>query len=235
MTKILFVCHGNICRSPAAEFVMKELVRRAGLADEFVIESAATSTEEIGNPVYPPMRRVLHEHRISCGGKTARQIRRGDYEDFDLLIGMDEENLWNMRRVFHGDPDGKLRNLLDYAGRPGEAIADPWYTRDFEQTWRDVLEGCEALLTALTGTVFVDFTACAEIGELYQELRQKLQWEDWYGENLDALYDMLTGLPHRGSRFVLRMPLDDAPAEVKLYARRIRRVFADAGALAENG
>ena len=235
MTKILFVCHGNICRSPAAEFVMKELVRRAGLSDEFVIDSAATSTEEIGNPVYPPMRRVLHEHRISCGGKTARQIRRADYEDFDLLIGMDEENLWNMRRVFHGDPDGKLRNLLDYAGRPGEAIADPWYTRDFEQTWRDVLEGCEALLTALTGTVFVDFTACAEIGELYQELRQKLQWEDWYGENLDALYDILTGLPHRGSRFVLRMPLDDAPAEVKLYARRIRRVFAEAGALAENG
>ena len=235
MTKILFVCHGNICRSPAAEFVMKELVRRAGLSDAFVIDSAATSTEEIGNPVYPPMRRVLHEHRIACGGKTARQLRRSDYEDYDLLIGMDEENLWNMRRLFHGDPSGKLRNLLDYAGRTGEAIADPWYTRDFEQTWRDVLEGCEALLTALTGTVFVDFTACAEIGELYQELRQKLQWEDWYGENLDALYDVLTGLPHRGSRFVLRMPLDDAPAEVKLYARRIRRVFAEAGALAENG
>ena len=234
MTKILFVCHGNICRSPAAEFVMKELVRRAGLSDEFVIESAATSTEEIGNPVYPPMRRVLHEHRIACGGKTARQIRRSDYEEFDLLIGMDEENLWNMRRKFHGDPDGKLRNLLDYAGRMGEAIADPWYTRDFEQTWRDVLEGCEALLAALTGTVFVDFTACAEIGELYQELRSKLRWEDWYGENLDALYDILTGLPHSGSRFVLRMPLDDAPAEVKLYARRIRRVFADAGVLAEN-
>ena len=233
MTKILFVCHGNICRSPAAEFVLKELVRRAGLSDAFVIDSAATSTEEIGNPVYPPMRRVLHEHRIACGGKTARQLRRSDYEDYDLLIGMDEENLWNMRRLFHGDPSGKLRNLLDYAGRTGEAIADPWYTRDFEQTWRDVLEGCEALLTALTGTVFVDFTACAEIGELYQELRQKLQWEDWYGENLDALYDVLTGLPHRGSRFVLRMPLEDAPSEVKLYARRIRRVFADAGALAE--
>ena len=101
MIKILFVCHGNICRSPAAEFVMKELVRRAGLSDEFVIESAATSTEEIGNPVYPPMRRVLHEHRIACGGKTARQIRRSDYEDFDLLIGMDEENLWNMRPFAH--------------------------------------------------------------------------------------------------------------------------------------
>ena len=231
MIKILFVCHGNICRSPAAEFVLKELVRRAGLEEEFEIASAATSTEEIGNPVYPPMRRVLNEHGISCDGKTARQIRRRDYESYDLLIGMDEENMWNMRRKFHGDPDGKLKNLLDYAGRQGEAVADPWYTRDFEQTWVDVLEGCEALLTALTGTVFVDFTACAEIGELYQELREKLQWEDWYGENLDALYDILTGLPHRGTRFVLRMPLDDAPAEVRLYAGRIRRVFAEAGAL----
>ena len=231
MTKILFVCHGNICRSPAAEFVLKELVRRAGLEEEFEIASAATSTEEIGNPVYPPMRRVLSEHGISCNGKTARQIRRRDYESYDLLIGMDEENMWNMRRKFHGDPDGKLRNLLDYAGRQGEAVADPWYARDFEQTWVDVLEGCEALLTALTGTVFVDFTACAEIGELYQELREKLQWEDWYGENLDALYDVLTGLPHRGTRFVLRMPLDDAPTEVRLYAGRIRRVFAEAGAL----
>ena len=235
MTKILFVCHGNICRSPAAELILRDLLRRAGLGAAFSVSSAATSSEELGNPVYPPMRRVLNGHGLDCSGITARQLRRRDYGDYDLLIGMDEENLWNMRRVFHGDPDGKLRNLLDYAGRPGEAIADPWYTRDFEQTWRDVLEGCEALLTALTGTVFVDFTACAEIGELYQELRQKLQWEDWYGENLDALYDVLTGLPHRGSRFVLRMPLDDAPAEVKLYARRIRRVFADAGALAENG
>lgn len=232
MIKILFVCHGNICRSPAAEFVMKELVRRAGLADAFEIASAATSAEELGNPVYPPMRRVLGEHGLDCTGKTARLLRRTDYEAYDLLIGMDEENMWNMRRKFHGDVDGKLRNLLDYAGRKGEAVADPWYTRDFEQTWDDVLEGCEALLTALTGTVFVDFTACAEIDELYQELSQKLQWEDWYGENLDALYDILTGLPHRGTRFVLRMPKEDAPPEVRLYAGRIRRVFADAGALA---
>ena len=211
---------------------MKELVRRAGLAEEFEIASAATSTEEIGNPVYPPMRRVLAEHGIDCAGKTARQIRRADYEYYDLLVGMDEENMWNMRRKFHGDAEGKLRNLLDYAGRSGQAVADPWYTRDFEQTWIDVLEGCEAMLTALTGTVFVDFTACAEIGELYQELREKLQWEPWYGENLDALYDVLTGLPHRGTRFVLRMPLNDAPTEVRLYARRIRQVFEDAGALA---
>ena len=166
MIKVLFICHGNICRSPAAEFLLRELLDQAGLGGDYTVASAATSSEEIGNPVYPPMRKVLADHGLDCGGKTARQIRRGDYEDFDLLIGMDEENLWNMRRVFHGDPDGKLRNLLDYAGRPGEAIADPWYTRDFEQTWRDVLEGCEALLAALTGTVFVDFTACAEIGEL---------------------------------------------------------------------
>jgi protein-tyrosine phosphatase len=235
MTKILFVCHGNICRSPAAELIFRQLLYRAGLYDAYEVASAATSSEELGNPIYPPMRRVLTAHGLDCSGKTARQLRRRDYEDWDMLIGMDEENLWNMRRLFHGDPSGKLRNLLDYAGRTGEAIADPWYTRDFEQTWRDVLEGCEALLTALTGTVFVDFTACAEIGELYQELRQKLQWEDWYGENLDALYDVLTGLPHRGSRFVLRMPLEDAPSEVKLYARRIRRVFAEARALAENG
>ena len=125
MTKILFVCHGNICRSPAAEFVLKDMLCRAGLKDEFQVESAATSTEEIGNPVYPPMRRVLSAHGLDCTGKTARQIRRSDYESFDLLIGMDEENLWNMRRIFHGDPEGKLHNLLEYAGRPHDAIADP--------------------------------------------------------------------------------------------------------------
>ena len=212
---------------------MKQKVAERGLSAQFEIASAATSREEIGNPVYPPMRHVLYEHGIDCAGKAARQLRRADYEHYDLLIGMDEENLWNMRRLFHGDPQGKLRNLLDYAGRKGEAIADPWYTRDFEQTWIDVLEGCEALMEALTGTVFVDFTACAEIDELYRELREKLAWEPWYGENLDALYDVLTGLPHRGTRFVLRMPEADAPTEVRLYARRIRRVFVEAGALTE--
>lgn len=230
MIKILFICHGNICRSPAAELVMKELVRRAGLAADFEIDSAATSAEELGNPVYPPMRRVLNAHGLSCRGITARQIRRADYERYDLLVGMDEENLWDMRRIFHGDPDGKLRNLMDYAGRPGAAVADPWYTRDFEQAWEDVLEGCKGMLYELTGTVLLDFTRCAEIDSLYGELRHQLQWEDWYGENLDSLYDILTGLPHREGRYLFLMPAEDAPPEVILYARRIRRVFREAGA-----
>ena len=149
MHKILFVCHGNICRSPMAEFVMKDLVRKAGREAEFDIASAATSTEEIGNPVYPPARRKLAEHGVSCAGKTARQLRRSDYDAYDLLIGMDDENLRNMRRLCGGDPEGKLHLLLDYTGRPGP-VADPWYTRDFEATWRDVEAGCRALLEWLT-------------------------------------------------------------------------------------
>ena len=149
MIKILFICHGNICRSPMAEFVMKDLVRKAGADTEFFIASAATSTEEIGNPVYPPARRKLAEHGIGCAGKTARQLRREDYDRFDLLIGMDGANLRNMRRICGGDPDGKLSLLLDWTGRPGD-VADPWYTGDFEATWRDVAAGCQALLTHLT-------------------------------------------------------------------------------------
>ena len=213
---------------------MKDLVRRAGLTADFVIDSAATSTEELGNGVYPPMRRELAAHGLDCAGKTARQLRRSDYDDYDLLIGMDEENLWNMRRKYGGDPAGKLRNLLDFAGREGEAVADPWYTRDFHQAWLDVDEGCRGLLATLTGVVFVDLRLCADIPSLYGVLRTALQWEDWYGENLDALHDILTGLPHLGSRFVLDMPADDAPVEVRLYARRIRRVFDDAGVLVQN-
>ena len=150
MTKVLFVCHGNICRSPAAELVFRKLLRLAGCEGDFEVASAATSSEELGNPVYPPMRRVLASHGIDCAGKTARQITRRDYDVFDLIIGMDEENLWAMRRRFGGDPEGKLHNLLDYAGREGEAVADPWYTRDFEATWRDVEEGCRGLLESLT-------------------------------------------------------------------------------------
>ena len=149
MTKILFICHGNICRSPMAEFVMKDLVRKAGLEDQFRIASAATSAEEIGNPVYPPARRKLAEHGISCAGKTARQLRREDYGQWDLFIGMDEANLQNMRRLFGGDPEGKCSLLLSHAGRSGE-VADPWYTRDFEATWKDVVEGCRALLDELS-------------------------------------------------------------------------------------
>ncbi|MBQ9719670.1 MAG: barstar family protein [Oscillospiraceae bacterium] len=229
MTKVLFVCHGNICRSPMAEFVFKDMVGRAALSEEFQIDSAATSTEEIGNGVYPPVRRLLGEHGIDCSGKTARQLRRGDYDAYDLLIGMDEENLWDMRRRFSGDPEGKLHNMLEYAGRPHDAIPDPWYTRDFASCWDDVYEACLGLLEALTGTVLLDFSLCADIPDLYRELRQKMGWEPWYGENLDALYDTLTGLPHKGHRFVLSMPGGDAPAEVRLYAQRVLSVFEDAG------
>ena len=146
MIKILFICHGNICRSPMAEFVMKDLVEKAGLEKKFHIESAATSTEEIGNPVYPPARRKLAEHGIDCAGKTARQLKRDDYERFDLLIGMDRANLRNMTRICGGDRLGKLRLLMEYAGQPDREVADPWYTGDFEATWRDVAAGCRRLL-----------------------------------------------------------------------------------------
>lgn len=145
MKKILFVCHGNICRSPMAEFVMKDIVEKAGVSEDFYIESAATSTEEIGNEVYPPAKRKLAEHGISCKGKTARQMRKSDYERFDLLIGMDEWNIRNMTRICGGDPEGKIHKLLDYTHRKGD-VADPWYTGDFDATWRDVIEGCQCLL-----------------------------------------------------------------------------------------
>ena len=150
MKKLLFVCHGNICRSPMAEFVMKALVQEQGLSYCYEIASAATSTEEIGNPVYPPARRMLAAHGISCAGKTARQMTKQDYAYYDLLIGMDHANLRNMRRICGGDPDGKLHLLLDYTNRPGE-VADPWYTDDFQATWEDVTEGCQGLLKALEG------------------------------------------------------------------------------------
>ncbi len=127
---------------------MKRLVEEAGRADEFEIASAATSTEEIGNPVYPPARRKLAEHGISCAGKTARQLRRSDYDHYDLLIGMDQYNLQNMQRMCGGDPDGKIHLLLDYTDRPGD-VADPWYTDNFDATWRDCMEGCTALLETL--------------------------------------------------------------------------------------
>jgi protein-tyrosine phosphatase len=141
MKKILFVCHGNICRSPMAEYVMKYLVEQAQLTDQFQIESAATSTEEIGNPVYPPARRKLAEHGISCNGHAARQMTRADYQRYDLLIGMDSANIRNMTRIAGGDPEGKIRPLLY-----DKDVADPWYTGNFEVTWQDVLRGCQALL-----------------------------------------------------------------------------------------
>lgn len=148
MVKILFVCHGNICRSPMAEFVLKDLVAKAGLGQAFFIGSAATSTEETGSPVHPSTRRKLAEHGIGCAGKTARQLRREDYEKYDFLIGMDAANLRNMRRICGGDPEQKLHLMMDFTNRPGD-VADPWYTGDFDATWRDVAEGCQALLQSL--------------------------------------------------------------------------------------
>lgn len=145
MKKILFVCHGNICRSPMAEYVMKHLVREAGRESEFEIASAATSTEEIGNPVYPPARRKLAEHGIRCEGHAARQIVKADYAHYDLIIGMDQYNMRNMLRHFGGDPNHKLHLLMDCTSRPGD-VADPWYTGNFEATWCDCLEGCRQLL-----------------------------------------------------------------------------------------
>ena len=145
MKRILFVCHGNICRSPMAEFMMKDLVRKAGREKEFYIESAATSTEEIGNEVYPPAKRKLAEHGIGCKGKTARQMNRRDYDRFDLLIGMDSWNFRNMNRICGGDPEEKIHLLMDFTDEPRD-VADPWYTGDFEATWRDLLEGCQCLL-----------------------------------------------------------------------------------------
>ena len=154
--KILFVCHGNICRSPMAEFVMKKLVRdlpAESLADvEFEIASAATSTEEIGNPVYPPARRMLAMHGIDCSGKTARQMTARDYEYYDYIVLMDRNNLRNLRWVLPGDlqkdPKGKISLLMDWVGKSRD-VADPWYTGDFQATWDDVNEGCKAMLAQI--------------------------------------------------------------------------------------
>ena len=145
MVKILFVCHGNICRSPMAEFVLKDLVEKAGLSNGFHIESAATSTEELGNPVHRGTRKILTAKGISCEGKTARQINSDDYGAFDYLIGMDDENIRRMRYMLGGDPDNKIHKLLEFA-ESSRSIADPWYTGDFDATYRDVMEGCSALL-----------------------------------------------------------------------------------------
>ncbi len=148
MIKILMICHGNICRSPMAEFLLKHLTTQRHLSSHFSIASAATSTEEIGNPVHPGTRNKLHSIGISTEGKYARQMTKKDYEEYDYLIGMDQWNIRNMLRITGGDPQGKICRLLDFTGRPRD-IADPWYTGDFEETYNDVLEGCEALLKHL--------------------------------------------------------------------------------------
>lgn len=176
MKKILFVCHGNICRSPMAEFVMKDLVKKAGLASQFQIESAATSREEIGNPVYPPARRKLAEHGISCGGHAARQLTNRDYEEYDLLIGMDRANLRDMHRICGGDFAGKLHLLMDYTDHPRD-VADPWYTEDFEATWQDVLVGCQGLMRELTeGKKCYQTRWCKSATDLQTNLSSKISF-----------------------------------------------------------
>lgn len=153
MIKVLFVCHGNICRSPMAEFILKDMVATRHLADRFYIASAATSTEEIwgdvGNPVYPPAREKLAEHGISCKGKRAVQVKESDYAAYDYLICMDTNNLRNLRRIIGDDKEGKVSLLLDYTERKGASISDPWYTGDFDITYDDIVEGCEGFLTFL--------------------------------------------------------------------------------------
>ena len=151
MNRILFVCHGNICRSPMAEFVMRDLVMKEGRGADVRVDSCATTTEEIGNPVHPGTRRVLAEHGISCVGHKARQFKREEYGQWDLIVCMDDENVAGLMRILRGkDPHAKVHKLMEYApGGNGRDVADPWYTGDFEVTWNDVLAGCKGLLSAL--------------------------------------------------------------------------------------
>lgn len=149
MIKILFVCHGNICRSPMAEYVMKDMVKKAGFEDKIVVASAAAHTDEIGSPVYPPVRKLLNDAGIDCSSHAARLLRPSDYREFDLLIGMDEENICDMRRLYHNDPEGKIKKLPEYYGSSAD-VADPWYTRDFAKTWEEINLGCKMLLKSIT-------------------------------------------------------------------------------------
>lgn len=152
MKRIMFVCHGNICRSPMAEFIFKDLTEKHRVAHKYIIESSATSTEEIrgnvGNPVYPPAKRELSKHGISCEGKRAMQVKKSDYDSFDLFLVMDSSNLRNIMRIFGSDPEGKVFKLLDYTGFGGD-VADPWYSGDFSTAYSDIYKGCEKLLDIL--------------------------------------------------------------------------------------
>ena len=146
--KILFICHGNICRSPMAEFVLKNIIKEKGREGDFLVASSATSTEEIwngvGNPVYPPAKAVLARHGISCEGKRAVQLTKNDYEKYDMFIGMDSANIRNMNRILGGDPDGKIYKLMQFAGSGGD-VSDPWYSRNFDRAYEDIFDGCCAL------------------------------------------------------------------------------------------
>lgn len=231
MTKILFICWGNICRSPAAEYLFMDMARRQGREKDFLTASAGVSDEEEGNGVYPPMRRLLEARGIDCSAHCARMLRRGDYKAFDLLVCMDETTIGRTRRFFGGDPERKVKNLLDYASLTGEEIADPWYTRDFETATAEIELGCRALLDALGGAVTLDFSACRERAELYAELRAKMRWQDWYGSNLDALWDILSSPEHKDDRFRIILPPEDS--ELNSYAKLVRETFREAGKLVE--
>lgn len=153
MIKIMFVCHGNICRSPMAEFIFKNMISEKGISDKFVVASSATSTEEIsfsgvGNPVYPPARAELKKHGLDCGSKRAVRLKAEDYEKYDLFIGMDSNNIRNMHRILNGDRDNKIRKLMDYTSRGGD-VADPWYSDRFDIAYRDIYDGCNGLLREL--------------------------------------------------------------------------------------
>lgn len=152
MIKVLFVCHGSICRSPMAEYLFKDMVRKAGLQDKFLIASAATSTEEIGSDINPPARRMLEQNGIPCGRHCARQVRRSDYDGSDYILIMDERNRGNIMRIFGNDPDNKVRALLSYTEHPRD-ISDPWYTHDYRKAFDDIAEGCTAFLDYLRRTV----------------------------------------------------------------------------------
>ncbi|MBR4779661.1 MAG: low molecular weight phosphotyrosine protein phosphatase [Bacteroidaceae bacterium] len=153
MLRILYICHGNICRSPMAEFVMKALVKAHGVEEQFEIASAAVSDEERGNPIYPPAQRCLRQHGVPFdSSKTARRVVPADYDCYDLLICMDQSNLCLLGRIIGDDPEGKVHLLMSYAGRPHDSVADPWYTDDFEQAFQDILLGCEGMLKELRET-----------------------------------------------------------------------------------
>ena len=149
MIKVLFICHGNICRSVSAQYIFDQLIEERHLTDRFSCDSAATSREEIGNPVYPPMRRTLEMHSVPIGSHRARQMRRDEYDAYDLIIGMDSENMYYIDRILGQDPEGKVHTLMEYTDDPNELIDDPWYTRDFETAYRQIKRGCEALLQHL--------------------------------------------------------------------------------------
>lgn len=232
MTRILFICWGNICRSPAAELVFMDLVRREGLEDEFFAASAGVSDEEDGNPIYPPMGRVLEARGLDCAGHCARMFRREDYEAFDLFVCMDELTIGRTRRFFDGDPDGKVKNLLDYAGRTGEEIDDPWYTRDFEKAMNEIELGCRALFEVLCDdAITLDLSACRNREELYDVLRGSMKLPEYFGGNLDALWDVLTEPAYRVRRYRLILPPEDSP--IASYSNLVRETFREAEVLAE--